>query len=196
MNHPSERNLLLKLQGGSSEAFEKLFHQYGGKLYNFVLKISSGNTYLSEEIVQRTFVKIWETHTYINPDKSFISYLCTISKNMLMNEYEHQTVEYIYRDYVLKYYSATDEATEKEVNKNLLQEYIDSLIEKLPPGRKQVFILSKKKMWSNKEIAEHLQISESTVQNQLSKAIIFMKENLSKYYDQILSLIFMSIFVN
>lgn len=196
MSYPSERNILLRLREGSSEAFEDLFHQYGGRLYNFLLKLSSGDTYLAEEIVQRTFVKIWETHTSVNPDKSFISYLCTIAKNMLMNEYEHQTVEYVYRDYVLKYHSNTDNTTEKEVNKNLLEEYVDSLIEKLPPARKQVFILSRKEMLSNKEIAKQLQISESTVQTQLSKAVTFMKEHLAKYYNYILSLMLISVFVN
>jgi len=194
MNYPSERNTLLRLQEGSSEAFEDLFHKHGGKLYNFLLKLSSGDTYMAEEIVQRTFVKIWETHTSVNPDKSFISYLCTIAKNMLMNEYEHQTVEYVYRDYVLKRHSNTDNTTEKEVNRNLLEEYIDSLIEKLPSARKQVFILSRKEMLSNKEIAEQLQISESTVQTQLSKAVAFMKEHLSKYYNHMLSLMLMFVF--
>lgn len=191
-----EKKLLLQLQNGSSEAFEELFHKYGGKLYNFIFKLSSGDSYMAEEIVQRTFVKIWETHTAVNPDKSFISYLCTIAKNMLMNEYEHQTVEYIYREYMLKHYANADNATEKEVNKNLLEEYINALIEKLPPGRKQVFIMSRKEMLSNKEIAKQLQISESTVQTQLSKAVSFMKEHLAKYYSCILSLILICFFVN
>lgn len=196
MDSQFERNILLKLQAGSSHAFEELFHEYGGKLYNFILRLSSGNKYMSEEIVQRTFVRIWEIHSSINPDKSFISYLCTIAKNMLMNEYEHQTVEYIYRDYILKHYSEEDNVTEKEVNKNLLEKYIDNLIEKLPPARKKIFILSKKEMLSNKEIAERLQISESTVQTQLSKAVYFMKKHLAKYYDQILTLMLIDFFVN
>lgn len=191
----SEKNTLLKLKEGSSESFEDLFHQYGGRLYNFILKLSSGDTYLAEEMVQRTFVKIWETHTSVNPNKSFISYLCTIAKNMLMNEYEHETVKYVYRDYALKYYSSFDNSTEKDVNKNLLEEYIDSLIAELPPARKQVFILSRKEMLSNKEIAEHLNISESTVQTQLSKAVVFMKEQLGKYYDHIIYLILLCVFV-
>jgi len=179
----TERDIVLKLRDGSSAAFEKLFHKYAGKLYNFILKLSSGNTWLTEETVQSTFVKIWEMHASLNPDKSFISYLCTIAKNKLVNEYEHRTVEYVYREYVLKYHSYSDNSTEKETDRALLEEYIDCLIEKLPPARKQVFILSRKEMLSNKEIAEKLQISESTIQTQLSKAVAFMKEHLAKYYD-------------
>ena len=190
-----EKDLLLQLKNGSSEAFERLFNEHSGKLYNFILKFSSRNKYLAEEIVQRTFVKLWETHSLINPEKNFNSYLCTIAKNMLINEYEHRTLEYIYKEYILKNDSANDNVTEEEVNKNLLEEYINSLIEKLPPARKQIFILKKKEMWTNRDIAEHLQISESTVENQLSKAISFMREHLTKYYDYLLSLIAF-IFIN
>jgi hypothetical protein len=53
----------------------------------------------------------------------------------LINEYEHQTAVYIYREYIRKYHSQADNVTEKETDKNLLEEYIDSLTEKLPPAR-------------------------------------------------------------
>lgn len=187
-------NLAL-LKEGSSKAFEKLFDQYAGKLYNFILKLSSGDTYLAEEIVQRTFIKIWEIRTQINPQKSFISYLCTIAKNMLMNEYEHMTVKFAYKEYILKYHQINENIIEKEIDRNLLEEYIDKLTDELPPARRQIFILSRKEHLSNKEIAERLQISESTIQTQLSKALIFMKEHLSKYYDIIILLVIYN-FVN
>lgn len=115
---------------------------------------------------------------------------------MLLNEFEHQTIEYLYKDYVLKLHSIADNTTEKHLNKNLLEEYIDSLIQKLPPARKKIFILSCKQILSNKEIAEQLGISESTVQTQLSKAVLFMKEQLSKYYDRVLSILLICYFVN
>lgn len=194
IKHKSDLELL---QQGSPKAFERLFHEYGGKLYNFIFKLSSGNSYLTEEIVQRTFIKIWDTHTLVNPSKSFISYLCTIAKNMLMNEYEHEMVKYVYQEYALKYLSNTESITpDKELNKNLLEEYIDSLIEKLPPARKKIFVMSRKEMLSNKEIAKKLNITESTIQTQLSKALVFMKEHLSGYYKEIMLVILLMQIVN
>lgn len=186
----SDKHDLNLLQQGSAEAFERLFFQYSGKLYNFMLKLSSGDTYLAEEITQRTFIKIWDIHEQINPSRSFISYLCTIAKNMLLNEYEHQTVEFVYREYASKFLSAKENnvTPEKELNRNLLEKYINQLTEELPPARKQIFILSRKEMLSNKEIAQKLNLSESTVHTQLSKALSFMKENLARYYDEILVL--------
>src|ERR1035437_1776513 len=121
----TEKEELELLRNASVQCFESLYHRYSGKLYNFVMKVSKGDSYIAEELVQRTFIKVWETKEYVNPDKSFISYLCTIAKNMLLNEYEHQTVQYIYHAYVKLNLMDIDSSTEKEVDKDLLEEYID-----------------------------------------------------------------------
>jgi RNA polymerase sigma-70 factor (ECF subfamily) len=150
------------------------------------MKVSKGDSYMAEELVQRTFIKVWETREYVNPDKSFISYLCTIAKNMLLNEYEHQTIQFIYEEYIKVKTAENEDSTEKEIDKKLLEEYIDKLADKLPPKRKQIFILSRKEGLSNKEISKQLNISESTIETQLSKALSFMKSQLILHYDNIL----------
>jgi RNA polymerase sigma-70 factor (ECF subfamily) len=185
----TEKEELELLKKGSKQSFESLYHRYSGKLYNFVMKVSRGDNYIAEELVQRTFVKIWETKEYINPDKSFISYLCTIAKNMLLNEYEHQSIQFIYQEYVKVNMSTDDTSTEKLVDKNLLEEYIDRLTDKLPPKRKEIFILSRKEGLSNKEIAQRLKITESTIETQLSKALAFMRDQIKQNYELILIII-------
>ncbi|KAA6300785.1 MAG: ECF RNA polymerase sigma factor SigL [Candidatus Ordinivivax streblomastigis] len=169
------------LQQGSVPAFENLYNLYSGKLYHFILKISNRDTWQAEELVQRTFIKVWETHHCIDPDKSFISYLCVIAKNMLLNEWEHQTIEYVYQEYFKQHVSAHDYSTDKEVDLKFLEDVIDKLTKQLPPARRQIFILSRKNDYSIKEIAKKLNLAETTVQTQLTKALTFMKEQLSKY---------------
>ena len=183
----SEKEELELLKNASKQSFEALYQRYSGKLYNFVMKLSKGNNYMAEELVQRTFIKVWDNRASVNPEKSFISYLCTIAKNMLLNEYEHQTIQFIYEEYINNIETTeNDNSTEKEVDKNLLEEYIDKLADKLPPKRKEIFILSRKEGFSNKEIAKRLNISESTIETQLSKALSFMKGQLKQHYDYIL----------
>jgi len=191
----SEKEELKQIKNASRQSFENLYYQYSGKLYNFVMKVSNGDKYIAEELVQRTFIKVWETRENINPEKSFISYLCTIAKNMLLNEYEHQTIQFIYQKYVKLNTMYIDSSTEKEIDKNLLEEYIDKLTEKLPPKRKEIFILSRKKGFSNKMIAKQLNISESTIETQLSKALAFMKDQLLNHYNHDLVLLIILIFL-
>jgi RNA polymerase sigma-70 factor (family 1) len=189
MNDEIEKDVLQRLKEGSETSFETLFHRYSPKLYHFVYNISTGNKYLTEEIVQRTFIKVWETRKMIDPNRSFISYLCTIAKNMLLNNYEHQMVEYVYQNYILKFSSGKGNNTSDIVEANLLNEYIDKQTQLLPTARKRIFMMYWKQQLSVKEIAAKLELSESTVQNQLSKALSFIRTNLAEYYKEIIILL-------
>lgn len=191
----AEKLLLIKLKEGSFQAFEKLYTMYSGKLYNFIMRLSSGNQYMAEEVVQSTFIRIWEVREKVDSDASFISFLCTIAKNLLMNMYQRQTVEYVYNEYLLKSGVDRDSQTEDAIDLRFLNDYIDSLAEELPAQRKKIFILSKRQNYTNKEIAEMMGISESTVATQLSLAVKFMREQLMKHYDKVIALLF-AFFVN
>lgn len=191
----NRNELLQSLKEGSFSAFEKLYNLYSGKLYNFMMRLSSGNQYMAEEVVQQTFIRIWEVREKIDPAENFISYLCTIARNMSMNMYQHQTVEYIYTEYLLKSSSERDCQTEENTDLRSLNDYIDSLAEELPPSRKRIFLLSKRQGYTNKEIAAMLDISESTVATQLSLAVKFMREQFIKHYDKLI-LILWAFFVN
>ena len=191
----AEKLLLIKLKEGSFQAFEKLYTMYSGKLYNFIMRLSSGNQYMAEEVVQTTFIRIWEVRGKVDPDASFISFLCTIAKNLLMNMYQRQTVEYVYNEYLMKSAADRDSQTEDTIDLRFLNDYIDSLAEELPAQRKKIFILSKRQNYTNKEIAEMMVISESTVDTQLSLAVKFMREQMMKHYDKVIALLF-AFFVN
>lgn len=191
----AEIKILIELKEGSFQAFERLYVMYSGKLYNFVMRISSGNQYMAEEVVQSTFIRIWEVREKVDPESSFISFLCTIAKNLLMNMYQHQTIEYVYNEFLIKSGSDRDSRTEENIDLQFLNDYIDSLAEELPAQRKKIFILSKRQNYTNKEIAEMLNISESAVGTQLSLAVKFMREQLMKHYDKIITLL-LALFVN
>lgn len=191
----AEKLLLIKLKEGSFQAFEKLYTMYSGKLYNFIMRLSSGNQYMAEEVVQSTFIRIWEVREKVDSDASFISFLCTIAKNLLMNMYQRQTIEYVYNEYLLKSGVDRDSQTEDAIDLRFLNDYIDSLAEELPTQRKKIFILSKRQNYTNKEIAEMMGISESTVATQLSLAVKFMREQLMKHYDKVIALL-LAFFVN
>ena len=186
----NEKRLLTELKNGSFQAFERLYNMYSGKLYNFIMRISSGNQYMAEEVVQSAFIRVWEVRERVEPESSFISFLCTIAKNLLMNMYQRRTVEYVYNEYLKNTGVDRDSQTEESIDLRFLNEYIDSLAEELPAQRKKIFILSKRQNYTNKEIAEMMGISESTVATQLSLAVKFMREQLMKHYDKIVALLF------
>ena len=65
---------------------------------------------------------------------------------------------------------------EEEIDAHNLQEYIDRLIDELPPAAVRFFNLSRKEQKSYKEIALLLNISEKTVENQISESSQVLEE--------------------
>ena len=176
---------LISLKSGSYKAFEVIYKRYAGKLYNFIMTISHGDRYMAEEIVQSVFVKLWEMHPQINPEKSVLSFLSVIAKNMLLNKYQRQTVEFLYREFILKEQLIADNITEKEIDRKWLETFVDELIEQLPPSRRRIFILSRKEDLSTQQIAEIMHISVSTVETQLSLAMKYMRRQFERNYDKL-----------
>ena len=180
-----EEKEMIALRNGSEKAFGTIYKRYAGKLFNFIMTLSHGDRYTAEEIVQSVFVKLWEVRAQIQPEKSMLSYLSVIAKNMLLNRYQRQTIEFVYQEYILQEQSPFDTATEKELERKWLEDFIDELIDQLPPSRKRIFILSRKEDLSTKQIAEIMHISVSTVETQLSLATRFMRRQLEKNYDKL-----------
>lgn len=181
----NEVNELIALKRGSGKAFEAIYKRYAGKLYNFVMTISHGNRYMAEEIVQAAFLKLWEVREQVNHEKSILFYLSSIAKNMLINKYQRQTVEFLYQEMALGEQKLYDNETEKEINRKWLERFVDELINQLPPARRKIFILRKREDLSTKEIAEKMHISVSTVETQLSLATQFMRKQVEKHYDKV-----------
>ena len=188
MNHDTEI-LIQPLKNGSVKAFDALYQLYSARLYNFVLKISKGDTYMAEEIVQRVFIKIWEDRNMLDTQKSFNAFICTIAKNMLMNEYKHQMVEFVYQDYILQINKDESSDGVDKIEYVFLEKYLNTLIEQLTPARREVYIMNRIDKLTVKEIAQRSGKSEKTIEKQLSEANEFIRRQFSKHYDKLFSLL-------
>jgi len=171
--------LLTALKNGNEEAFELLFNKYSGRLY-YVAK-----QYLYDhdeilEIVQEVFFKVWANHTKIKPELPFVPYLARIAKNLLINQSKRQIIEHSYLNSLSKRDYIENEQTTDQIQYNEVRKIIDTVVESFPPKRQEVFLLSRKKGLSIKEISKQLNISESTVENHINKALKILRMQLQK----------------
>lgn len=133
----------------------------------------------AEEIVQDVFLAIYNNSNIKLEAAGVKSYLFTSVKNRCLN---------FIRKSKLDYATMPDELPTKDggATAQALMEAKESeskiqlLIDQLPNKCKQVFILSRMYELSYKEIAEVMDISPKTVENQISIALKFLKENFSK----------------
>jgi RNA polymerase sigma-70 factor (ECF subfamily) len=174
-----EMGLIPALRNGSPSAFRQLYDEYGPRLYGFCKRFGLSPED-AREIVQETFIRVWEHRQDLRADSSFSTYLFTIAKNLTYNGLRRAAYwEKYLRDAVAQPGStatATVLTDERE-----LQRLIGEAVLQLPERCRQIFWKSRYEGFSNQEIADELDISKSTVENQLNKALrnirVFLETN-------------------
>ncbi|MGV8093955.1 MAG: RNA polymerase sigma factor [Mangrovibacterium sp.] len=175
-----EKLLVQSFIQGDEKAFEILFEKYHRRLYGFLYSLLK-STEDAEEIVQDTFVKIWEKRHRFREEYTFESFLFKIAKNSFLNHNRKKINTRIFHEQYDLMFDLKQNTTEDYLLFKETQEIIDSIINEMPPKQREVFILQKVEGLSRKEIAEKLGISVITVDSHLLKANAHLKENLKKY---------------
>jgi RNA polymerase sigma-70 factor, ECF subfamily len=168
-----------RLNGGDRYAFNKLFDHYATKLLCYSQYLTH-NREDAEEVVQETFMKVWETRDRIRPDLSFNAYIITIAKHLIFNRAKRNILEKSILDYFTYTTRVADRQTEELIEDADYELFKNYLINKLPEKRKQILML-RKNGYSNDEVAELLKISKSTVANQINRGLKELKKLVERY---------------
>lgn len=167
-----EKETVRKLKHGDQEAFAFLYNHYWKQVYNFTRLYFTASMDI-EEIVQEVFVKVWESHHFLDENKSFEGYLFIITRNVIFNHSRRY-----YKETALKITAiqAVEESydMEGELDAADLKKYIDELVMQLPRQR-EVFRMSRELHMSNREIAEHFSITEKAIERHINLALKFLK---------------------
>ena len=173
----NEGKLIRSLSKGNLLAFNTLFRKYSGRLYRFAYGYLKSEAE-SEELVQEVFTRIWEKRKELKAELSFKSFIFTIAFNIIK---KHFRKESSFSDYFkTKLHEDFDLQTTQQVTYNSIYQYVTELANQLPERRKEIFIKSRFEGLSIKEIAKELKISHKTVENQLTDALKFIRENLKR----------------
>jgi RNA polymerase sigma-70 factor, ECF subfamily len=176
----SNTNLVKLLKRGDMAAFDAIYYKYSHKLHLFVLR------YLKQEedaegIVQEVFIKIWESRKKIDTYQSFEGFIFTIAYNATISLLRKRMSETKSREYLKSLQqpdipeTAIDELQYKELNHK-----VQKLLKELTPRQREIYQLSREEGLSHKEIAEKLDLSESTVNNHLVTILKYLKSHLDK----------------
>lgn len=163
---------------GHMKDFEKIYRLYNGRIYNFIYAMLK-DSHTSMDLTQDVFVQIWNKRDHIDSNNSFGNYIFTVAKNMV---YIHIRRELLLQNYINRTGNETEvdvSEIEKKLDDKLWEQNILKLIEKLPEGRKKVFLLYWKSGMNYKEIGDVLSISEKTVATQVRRTLQFLRENIN-----------------
>lgn len=176
--------------------FKHLFEKHYKGLVKFALSYVH-DEYLAENIVQETFVTLWEKRHVMDGNSNIKAFLVIIAKNKCINHLEttrnRMRIESNLRDLSLREMDidlfTLQSLDPQELFKNEVERLLDAAIEELPEQTRKVFLFSRYEGLSNKEIAQKLSITEKGVEFHMTKALKFLRVRLKDYLPILLFLL-------
>lgn len=179
-----------RLESGELEGhhFERLFRDYFPPLMAFARKIL-GDEDDAREVVHQVFINLWEKRSGLDLSTSLKSYLFTSvhnrSLNMIRDRKKFSSEE-------LPDVAGTWDVSE-QIESMELEKKIREAIDSLPEKCREIFELNRFQGLKYLEIAAQLDISVKTVENQMTKALKILREQLGKYLTLLMFLLLQSL---
>jgi len=162
--------------------FESIFKEYFNPLVNFVNKYLN-NFENSREVVQMTFVKLWANRSNLEVRSSVKSYLFQTTKNTMIDYIRKN--KNILNAKELENSIATEFIDEQNENLDpyIIRAAVEKCLNNLKPKAREIFNLNKFEGLTYEEIAEYMKISKRSVEDNMSKIMIYLKEELKNHPD-------------
>lgn len=174
-NTYTDEQLLELLRANKEEAFAEIYQRYAETLYHFAWNI------LNEEdecrdTVQDVFVWFWENRSHLQ---------VTVLKYYLLAAVKYKLIRTIQnskrRSEILSARPViTSSYMEETIELKELKTIIHQFTEALPPRAKEIFHLSRHEHLTNREIALKMNISEKTVENQMTLTLKKLRHALGR----------------
>lgn len=170
-------DLFRRLSGPEQDAqaaLTILYRRYSQRIYTYCRKILGDNA-TAEDLLQETFVKLYESGKRGSPVENFPAYLMTIARNMCLTHKTRQTKAYVpVEDFHLTVRDVPYE------HKELLQ-LIHASLELLPEDYREAFVLREYNGLSYQEIAEVIGESLEVVKIRIFRAKKKLRDILAPY---------------
>lgn len=177
---PADISTGLPSELSTPAAFEALFRSNYGPLCSYASHFLADPD-AAEEAVQEVLVKVWMGRASLTITTSIESYLFRATRNSCLNIIKHRKVQTGHAVYMAGAEPEESDPADMALLATELQGKIREAIERLPLGRRKVFVMSRYDGLTYAQIAEKLEISVKTVENQMGHALAALRDDLRDY---------------
>lgn len=174
----SEEELVLALRQREKIAIEALYDMYSSSLFGVIIRIVNDDA-LAEDILQDTFVKIWNSFSSYSTEKGrLFTWMVNIARNLSIDKIRSKDFKNQNKNQELENnVTFIDEQRNTVYKPELLG--VKELLEGLKPEQKSILDLVYFKGYTHVEAADELGVPLGTVKTRLRMAII----QLRKYFN-------------
>jgi len=184
----SDEELMEIFQKGDNFAFDELVKRYKQPLANFVYRFTS-NYDESLDIVQDTFVKVFNNKDYYQNVAKFSTWLYTIASNLAKTSIKRKKRFKLFSNNLFKNkdeefeveYPDTDIRPDENTDNKLRAEIVQKALSKIALHYREVVILRDIMELSYDEISEITKLPKGTVKSRINRGRLVLKEYLIKF---------------
>ena len=172
-------DILPRLRAGDKSALKVLFDLHYLTVCKTMHRFIRDHS-LVEDLAQEVFLRFWEKREKINITSSVEAYLRRMAVNEALG-YLRRNKNRFEEEITPNISGGMDDSVEQQFLHSELENNIREAINELPPKCRAVFQASRFEDMTYREIADQMDISVKTVENQMSKALKYLRERLRGY---------------
>lgn len=172
-------DILTRLRADDKTVLKELFQAYYTPVCNAIHRFIRDKN-LVEDLAQEVFLRFWDKRQKINITSSVKAYLHRMAVNEAL-AHLRKNKRYHEEEFTADISSGEEVGAEEQYLYTELEDNIKAAIDSLPPKCRAVFQLSRYEELTYKEIAERMEISVKTVENQMGKALKVLRQKLKSY---------------
>lgn len=176
-----EKELFNLVAQGDESAFEELFHVYVPKIQPVILKLVKSEA-VTKDIIQDIFLNIWVSRAKLPDIMSPSNWIFKITYNRTYSWLEQQAIrQKVNSNIGNRLGESHSYQTEENIFFAETARLVKQAIHQLPPQTRKIYLLSREEGMKIAEIADHLNISVSTVKNTIVNAGKAIRANLARH---------------
>ena len=176
------------IEGSIQNNFDRIYVTYYSRMLRFAREYVLFEED-AENVVQDVFLLLWEKREVLDIQISLVSYLFSLVKNRSLDYLRHKVVAEEYKQELTFKLLALEQLNYTFTSEEDIEKVIANAIDKLPERCREIFLKSRIEGMKYREIADELDISMNTVENQMSIALRKLRIELKDYLPLLLFLI-------
>jgi RNA polymerase sigma factor (sigma-70 family) len=161
---------------GNKKAFDRVYEKYSPSMFGICMRYANCKDD-AQEILQETFIKVYENRGKVNPDFPLGPWIKTITIRTAINFLKTQK-KMVLKDNEQFFEPGQEAVAENKIEAEDMKVKLLRLLTEMPEGYRTIFNLFVVDNLTHKEIADYLEITEGTSKSQLAKAKNWIKNKL------------------
>ncbi|MBX2928641.1 MAG: RNA polymerase sigma-70 factor [Saprospiraceae bacterium] len=180
MQIETSNELLAQLRQGRKPALKIIFDAHYPEVCRAIFRLIPDQS-LMEDLAQEVFMRFWEKREQIEVTGSVGAYLHRMAVNEALGHLRRKRYFQDDESHAAAFAAPAADGAEAGLLHRDLSDSLQTAMNALPPKCRTVFQLSRFEEMTYQEIADRMDISIKTVENQMGKALRIMREHLREF---------------